>query len=319
MSIFPTPCGANEPFGAGQFQPRPLPQTVQRVHVGELGARWQFPSDHLPVGATVDGIRIASWNVLNRAYLNHFAPHGRNDQGLANSCLWDEQHRPSLRDTRLSLREERIVDMVKSLASSRDIILLQECSQPFLAALAEALPSRVQCRHGSTASPENDIALLYDQGRLTLDTELSEFVADAYPCKRDRALMSLAFHHQGRTLRVVHSHVPGMPSGEGLREFTEHVVRLASGQAPMVVTGDLNFELAELAAAFKIQGLPPPVSAVNVRSTVGTDRFAKLIDHIVVLGAACSPVMQPEAPETILAACLEASRLLGNSGIASAD
>lgn len=52
--------------------------------VGELGASWQSPSDHLPRGATVGNFHIAFWNILNKDYLNHIE---ENTQGLRHSSI----------------------------------------------------------------------------------------------------------------------------------------------------------------------------------------------------------------------------------------
>ncbi len=40
-------------------------------YVGELGELWLFPSDHLPIGASLDNFHIAFWNILNKNYLFH--------------------------------------------------------------------------------------------------------------------------------------------------------------------------------------------------------------------------------------------------------
>ena len=46
-----------------------IEEATKRIVVGDLHEKWQFPSDHLPVGIEVDGIKIISWNVLNNAFL----------------------------------------------------------------------------------------------------------------------------------------------------------------------------------------------------------------------------------------------------------
>lgn len=43
---------------------------LERVYVGKVHEKWQFPSDHLPIGATIGDFNIATWNVLNNVYLN---------------------------------------------------------------------------------------------------------------------------------------------------------------------------------------------------------------------------------------------------------
>ena len=48
--------------------------------MGELHEKWQFPSDHLPVGIEVDGVKIISWNVLNNVYMEWVTT--KDSQGL---------------------------------------------------------------------------------------------------------------------------------------------------------------------------------------------------------------------------------------------
>ena len=67
-------------------------QSVQRgmgVEVGKLQKKWQFPSDHLPIGMTVKGVHIASWNVLNTAFFRWIE---KNSQGLKDSMLKEENY-----------------------------------------------------------------------------------------------------------------------------------------------------------------------------------------------------------------------------------
>ena len=50
--------------------------------MGELQEKWQFPSDHLPVGMNLDGLKIASWNVLNPLYMNWVIEKNSKDQNV---------------------------------------------------------------------------------------------------------------------------------------------------------------------------------------------------------------------------------------------
>ncbi len=40
------------------------------TYVGELQEKWQFPSDHLPIGMTFEDLHFASWNVLDAEYMS---------------------------------------------------------------------------------------------------------------------------------------------------------------------------------------------------------------------------------------------------------
>lgn len=54
--------------------------STKSYFVGELGMAWQFPSDHLPIGASIDNIHFALWNTLNTDYLHWIE---KNGQGLS--------------------------------------------------------------------------------------------------------------------------------------------------------------------------------------------------------------------------------------------
>ena len=106
----------------------PLSQT-SRVYVGELQERWKFPSDHLPIGISIQdtttSFRVISWNVLNSAYMKWIYD---NSQGLARSDLTKEDI--PIKEGGLTLREQHVIDLVQSF--STDILCLQECSEIFI-------------------------------------------------------------------------------------------------------------------------------------------------------------------------------------------
>ena len=76
--------------------------------VGELGEKWQFPSDHLPIGLTAGNIHVATWNTLNTRYIYHILT---NQQGLRDSLIVDANV-PLKEGSPLTLRESQIIDQV---------------------------------------------------------------------------------------------------------------------------------------------------------------------------------------------------------------
>src|SRR5262245_39874654 len=58
------------------------------TYVGKLQEKWQFPSDHLPIGMTMDGLNIASWNVLDASFMRWMTE--KDSQGLKHSMIVDE-------------------------------------------------------------------------------------------------------------------------------------------------------------------------------------------------------------------------------------
>jgi hypothetical protein len=64
---------------------REIEKAIRKLYVGELHEKWRFPSDHLPVGIEVNGVRILSWNVLNNAYIEWVTE--KDSQGLNGSLI----------------------------------------------------------------------------------------------------------------------------------------------------------------------------------------------------------------------------------------
>ena len=136
-----------------------------------LGKDWRFPSDHPPVGATVavpaeeteETLHVASWNVLNKAYVNHIQA---NTQGLNESLICD-LHNTDVDDAGADARERMIVGMVLSMMSRQvapvHLLCLQECSQSFLASLRSSLeasgnPHRLALVRGGAEDDKNQEA-----------------------------------------------------------------------------------------------------------------------------------------------------------------
>ena len=92
--------------------------------VGELGDRWQFPSDHLPVGGTVGEIHFACWNILNTKYLNHIVDNG---QGLRESFIMTANILAS-EESSITVRESTVIkdilEMIKHPLRPRSLIAL---------------------------------------------------------------------------------------------------------------------------------------------------------------------------------------------------
>jgi|GEM_PF-2765614 len=106
-----------------------IEEAMKRIVVNELHAQWQFPSDHLPVGIEVDGVKIISWNVLNNAYMEWVTT--KDSQGLNGSMISDLDK--VVRPNGLTQRDLVVIDMVASMMHSGDVVALQECGLPFLA------------------------------------------------------------------------------------------------------------------------------------------------------------------------------------------
>ena len=79
-------------------------------YVGKLAEKWQFPSDHLPVGAKVGNAHVISWNVLNNYFMEWVTT--LDSQGLNGSLISKLNDRKSATYPGLTQRDELIMAML---------------------------------------------------------------------------------------------------------------------------------------------------------------------------------------------------------------
>jgi endonuclease/exonuclease/phosphatase family metal-dependent hydrolase len=206
--------------------------------VGELGDQWQFPSDHLPVGMSINGIHFANWNILNTDYLNHIEA---NDQGLKYSLIM-EANCPG-KDPRLTRREEILLKQVMSLlqhpTQPRSVLSLQETGAAFWEVLKEQLPTNYKT---VTAFPD-DLAhgdvYIYDGDLL----EFEELQSQRYEGSVNTMMaLTLKERSSGNEYRFIQSHVPGGPirSEPARKELADFVMRNYDPNKSVVIMGDMN-------------------------------------------------------------------------------
>ena len=144
-----------------------------------LGAAWQFPSDHLPVGSLLeDGLRVVSWNVMDSRYTKLVE-----NQGLVGSMLTVQDVKTGVGT--LTWRDATVLHTLLSWMTPHPqpvaVIALQECSQDFLAVLD------VKLRYGpfkrADTADRGDAVLLYHAGILDLHSTCLLYTS---PSPRDR-------------------------------------------------------------------------------------------------------------------------------------
>jgi len=255
------------------------------VEIGQLGERWQFPSDHLPVGAYVDGIEMASWNVLNTAYMSWVEE--LNTQGLKGSLITtanqvvDGATGLTLRD---QLTVQAIVKMISHPTHPKQLISLQECGPAFLQELKNALPDHMQIVYTQeTPKPRNQDIVVIDTRQLKLKTELVQ-VDYPYACSPGRPVINLVLEKGDKSYRLINAHLPGDPTLPGKEEFAAYVNGFSDDV--VLAMGDMNFTRDEMQSAFLNQGGQNlPFSLISSYPTnLGLDLKSKAIDHIYVKG-----------------------------------
>lgn len=255
------------------------------IYVGQLAEKWEFLSDHLPVGASIDGIEMATWNVLNTAYLSWVDEH--NSQGLKGSQISmtnqmiDEETGLTLRD---KLVVDQVIDMINHPSHPKQLISLQECGPAFLQVLKEKLPEYMAIVFTQEEPfPRNQDVVIYDNRHLTYREDLSQ-IDYPYACDPKRPVMNLVFEKEGQLYRIVNGHLPGDPALPGKEEFAAYI-NLMDNEV-VVAMGDMNFTREEMHKAFLNEGRDHvPFSLISSYPTnIGLSLRSKTIDHIYVKG-----------------------------------
>lgn len=278
---------------------RKIEEAIRNVFVGIMKEKWMFPSDHLPVGVEVDGeFKVISWNVMNNCYMEWVKE--KDSQGLNGSLI--TQLDVQVNEQGLTQRDLLVIEMLKSMVDQTNsgLIALQECGEPFLQSLGEALPQNWHIARSFDPKVKDQEVVLYNQDYVSFDKQLSETPLDAYPSVMGRQLAQFVFRKavDGKTIRLFNAHIPGDPGLPGPEEYASYVRRFFSGLDVILALGDCNFERDRMVSAFEQAGLlderyPEQVLHTPWPTNIHpqTADFApgplnsKGIDHLLVLNA----------------------------------
>lgn len=256
-------------------------------YVGELQEKWQFPSDHLPIGMTIDGLHTASWNVLNSEYMSWVTD--RNSQGLSRSLIAKEH--VYLEGSKLTVRDLHVIECIKSmLAQSKSVISLQECSQAFITELQEQLPEEYGIVLSSDVPIKDQNIIIYDKCALALDSSRTE-VSKIFS-KDQRTVLNACFTRKdnGETFRVINGHLPGEPGNPAPDEFAHYVASFTSSNELVIAMGDMNFNEVEMKTAFQKNGPFECLAPYCTNISPSPELFSKSIDHFFIFDPAHRPM-----------------------------
>lgn len=255
--------------------------------IGELGAKWQFPSDHLPRGLSIGDIHIAFWNILNKNYMKYIE---KNDQGLRDSDILF-YNVPANLDVKLTLRElfcvNIILDMINHSSHPRSMIALEETHIDVINYLKKVLPD-----HWAIVTPPGQPA---SEDLYLYDKNVFDFVridAVKYSEERSTSILTLILKERssGRTYRFLQSHIPGGPhSAEACKKFAQEAIRQYNHLEIIVLMGDMNTSpntiKEALVQAVRPHGpLPLPYAYVPINhpSHINTHLEASWYDHFFI-------------------------------------
>lgn len=215
----------------------PSATDYEPYHIGELGELWQFPSDHLPIGATLESFHIALWNVLNKKYL-HFIE--ENTQGLKNSSIL-KCNVPVCQNGSFTVREmmiaAQIFEMISHPTHPRSLIALQETHVDLLNFLKTNLPSSWVILTPPDQPNSQDIFLF--------DADIFEAVnlaAVKYSPLFTIFNVTLREKTSGKLFHFIQSHIPGgaINSPVGCAKFSGEALRQYDKDLTIVLMGDMN-------------------------------------------------------------------------------
>ena len=211
--------------------------------VGKLQEKWQFPSDHIPIGLSFQGLHIASWNVLDAKHMRWITD--KDAQGLKGSLIVQEH--TYLESTKLTLRDVSVAKMILGMilhpTHPKGAISLQECSKAFLLHLSEIIPSNF------TIIAHDCNATLFNHDHLELVE--AHAVIGIFSNEMDRSFQYITFKHKadGLLLRLINAHLPGDPTKPARFEFGTYLSNICSPKITTVAVGDMNFNEIEMEEA----------------------------------------------------------------------
>lgn len=275
--------------------PSSTPQTIMEEKtstksylVGELGMAWQFPSDHLPIGASIDNIHFALWNTLNTEYLHWIE---KNGQGLRDSLILNTNV-PLSENSMLTVREDMVIEYIMKMLQHpthpRSVLALQEVGGCLFRELSLRLPDFMHIfPENADEQKVEDIFIVDTRIFDILDSEISQYTFSHNTIIR----LTLREKVTGLKYCFIQSHVPGGPvnSLPARIELAEKVMQEYNAENISIVLGDMNrspdYFLPQFEQAAKKMGLPVQpfiIMDVSYPTHISTDMEASWIDNIFI-------------------------------------
>jgi hypothetical protein len=263
-------------------------------YVGKLAEKWQFPSDHIPVGAQVGNAHVISWNILNNHFISWVTE--LDSQGLKGSLISKLNDQKSLKYEGLTLRDELVATLLLQVMNESPhrnhlILSLQECSPEFINAFKTMIPPHMNIvlqQNPPLAKDHNIVA--YNKETFDYLPDLSSIDKPFFDSDPKRPLMNLAFAEKStqEKFQIINVHIPGDPEKAGRNEFAKYVLTHLKPGYSTIALGDMNFSDVEMQKAFDDESAALKISnpfknLAHYNTNISPLTFiAKPIDHIWV-------------------------------------
>lgn len=247
-------------------------------YVGELQEKWNFPSDHLPIGLTLDNLHYVSWNVLNTKHIHWVIE--KNSQGLSHSMIADEN--VFIENSNLTLRDKHIVELILRMIAHpthpKSILALQECGESFLEELRHKLPSYFEI------VANGELAFLFDNRMFDIHSQEEIFKVFEYEPQRSIQDIILRRLSNGQLFRFINVHLPGDPTKPAPLELALYLASSFNLSLTTIAMGDMNFTAVEMGTALDnaFNDLPPFSLYSPYCTNISPEVFtSKAIDHFI--------------------------------------
>lgn len=210
------------------------------IHVGELQEKWQFPSDHLPVGITYDGDHFFSWNVLSSRYV-----YWMDTLGLNRSLIMQEHDSSQGLTSRDQHVARLILDAIYHPTHPRSILALQECELPFLNHLKSILPPQF------IVQSYGENAILIDRNHFEVISSPKSVVFGVFQKRPQATFQNINIRRlsDDKIIRLINVRIPGDPTLDCRFEFAQYLKDTWDPLEETIVMGDMNFNEIEMCEA----------------------------------------------------------------------
>ncbi len=259
--------------------------------VGIMREKWTHPSDHLPIGVTLQGqspIHIATWNILADIYMKHVMD---DYQGLMGSAITTEHEKVT--EEGITLRNQHLIDHILQMLTDKDrprgVIALQECGKTFIQHLKKSLAPHFKLSLAGE-SEEDQIAMIYNSNIFDLVEKNGQ--QGVFSDKPSRGILNLLLKQKdtGELIRCITVHLPWVLQGPATQELSAYILeqkRVQKEGETMVVMGDMNRTEVEIFESLKELGdfqqiSPYPTMIPYLKDGIYTQSAD--FDHIFVFG-----------------------------------
>jgi hypothetical protein len=255
-------------------------------YVGPLHKKWQFCSDHVPIGGKISLFRIAAWNVLNDRYMNYII---EDSQGL-NKSLITTLYKG--KKTSLSPRELVIYKQLKDMLTGKNrraLIGLLEVSPSLLNLLKDQLSCGWKILYSPSPHHQEDL-YLYDSRKLTI----VESATVEYSKSSSKIVFYLKVEEKKslNQYRIFLTHVP--QGKQGLSKLASTMQTMFDPHYSTLLMGDMNSPPKCVIKALSNKGMNFSPSLSVYPTHVNTKKQACWFDGFFVYSPTNTVFFTPE-------------------------